>query len=83
MDHRSPTTVCLEGEPQEGGEDVATGKAESAFQVTQAGKIVAKRWVIHRAETRKAESCLSLRLRSGKDLGRQGSEAADRHRRLR
>ena len=38
----SSTTSCLECEPQESGEDLAMGEAESARQATQKSKTVAQ-----------------------------------------
>ena len=42
MDHVTAAAQRLGCEPQEGGEDLAAGRAEGTRQTTQAGKVVAK-----------------------------------------
>ena len=70
----------MESEPQAGGEDLATGRAESAEQEAEERETVAERRIYDEAQAREAEPRLGLRLRDGSNSGRESSEDVDRHR---
>jgi len=50
-------------DPQACGTDLAARRAESALTATEAGPVVAERWLVHPTQDAAQESCLVLRLR--------------------
>ncbi len=63
--HFTAAARRVEGQPQAGGADLATGGIEGATEATEERSAVVQRWLMHPTTTTIPESCLGVCLHDG------------------